>query len=45
MLIRLVIAVGVAYAMLGNFQAKTKLWLAVGATALMFILAFWGGAF
>lgn len=43
MLIRLVIAVGVAYAMLGNFQAKTKLWLAVGATALMFILAFWGG--
>jgi predicted acyltransferase len=42
-LIRLIIAVGLAYAMLGNFKANIKLGLAIGATALMFILAFWGG--
>ncbi|MFN8432112.1 MAG: DUF5009 domain-containing protein [Spirosomataceae bacterium] len=42
-LIRLIIAVGLAYAMLGNFKANIKLGLAIGATALMLILAFWGG--
>ena len=42
-LIRLIIAVGLAYAMLGNFKANIKLGLAIGATTLMFILAFWGG--